>query len=225
VTVAIAFTLAVGAGGDIRGTGAAQRQPGNRSKLDINLRAALDAGRRDSQRVIIRTRAGERSAVRRALTTHGDRIIADHDSIDALTAVVHGDDLEALAAQAGVVSVSSDAVVHAELLGGLLGGLLRLTSDLVEVVGSVLLPNGADTEGSAVAPQVLRETLGVTGQWSGRGIGVAVIDSGLEMSSEFKGRVRAFYTTTTAMAPTSRARSVARAHCRPRVATADSRHR
>ena len=203
VTVAIAFALAVGAGGDTAGTAAAQRHRSNRHKLDINLRAALDAGRRDSQRVIIRTRAGERSALRRALTTHGDRIIADHDSIDALTAVVHGDDLEALADRAGVLSVSTDAVVEAELLDGLLGGLLRLTGSLVEVVGSVLLPNGADTEGPAVAPQVLRETLGVDGEWSGRGIGVAVIDSGLEMSSEFKGRVRAFYDFTRDGAATS----------------------
>ena len=196
ITVAIAFAIALTAAGDLRGTAAARRQPGIRHKLDISLRAALDAGRRDSQRVIIRTRAGERPALRRTLTAHGDRIIADHNSIDAVTAVVHGDDLEALAAQAGVLSISTDAVVEAKLLGGLLGGLLRVTGSLIQVVGSVLLPNGADTDGSAVAPQVLRETLGVNGSWTGRGVGVAVIDSGLEMSSEFKYRVRGFYDFT-----------------------------
>ena len=196
LAAAIAFAIAITAGGDMRGTAAAQRKPGDRHKLDINLRAALDAGRRDSQRVIIRTRAGERSALKRTLARHGDRIIADHDSIDSLTAVVHSEDLDTLAAQEGVLSISTDAVVEAKLLGGLLGGLLRIVGGLVEVVGSVLLPNGADTEGPAVAPEVLRETLGVNGQGSGRGIGVAVIDSGLEMSSEFKGRVTGFYDFT-----------------------------
>ena len=55
------------------------------------------------------------------------------------------------------------------------------------VVG-IVLPNGADTQGPAVPPAVLRETLGVNNStWTGRGVGVAVIDSGLEMSSEFHG--------------------------------------
>ena len=56
------------------------------------------------------------------------------------------------------------------------------------MVGNVLLPNGADTSGPTVPPAVLRQTLGVNNStWTGRGVGVAVIDSGLEMSSEFPG--------------------------------------
>ena len=51
---------------------------------------------------------------------------------------------------------------------------------------------------SRLPPVVLRQTLGVNNSnWTGRGVGVAVIDSGLEMSSEFSGRVTAFYDFTT----------------------------
>jgi serine protease AprX len=80
---------------------------------------------------------------------------------------------------------------------GLLGGLLGVVGGLLNTVGSILLPNGADTSGAAVPPAVLRSTLGVSStSWTGRGVGVAVIDSGLEMSYEFQGRVRAFYDFT-----------------------------
>jgi len=43
---------------------------------------------------------------------------------------------------------------------------------------------------------VLRATLGLQESWTGKGVTVAVIDSGLEMSSEFQGRVKAFYDFT-----------------------------
>ena len=79
-----------------------------------------------------------------------------------------------------------------------MGGLVNTVVAVVNVVANVLLPNGADTSGPAVPPAVLRSTLGVNGsQWTGRGVGVAVIDSGLEMSSDFSGRVTAFYDFTT----------------------------
>ena len=46
-------------------------------------------------------------------------------------------------------------------------------------------------------PALVRATLGLqSSEWTGRGIGVAVVDSGLEMSSEFRGRVTAFYDFT-----------------------------
>jgi serine protease AprX len=192
----LAVVLSVSVAGQAQAQTSGGSRGAHRHKLDNHLRAVLDAGARESQRVIIRTRAGERFGIRRALAAHGDRIIADHESIDALTAEVHPEDLDTLAGRDGVVSVSTDAVVRAKLLGGLLGGLVNVVGGLVQVVGSILLPNGADTEGAAVAPRVLRETLGLSGSLSGRGIGVAVIDSGLEMSYEFDGRVTAFYDFT-----------------------------
>ena len=47
---------------------------------------------------------------------------------------------------------------------------------------------------------MLRQTLGLAGQLTGKDVGVAVIDSGLEMSAEFKGRIAAFYDFTSGQA-------------------------
>ena len=228
VACVIVCALAVSVSGDVRGQGAHARRGRDRQKLDTNLREVLDRGARTSQRVIIRVRGGEGDAVRRTLKAHGDAVVADHESLNALTAVVHAEDLEALAERDGVLSISTDAVVRAKLLGGLLGGLLNVVGSLVKVVASVLLPSGADTSGPAVPPSVLRATLGTGSTWTGRGIGVAVIDSGLEMSSEFEGRVTAFYdftkgesrrtpTTTTDTGHTLPAPSAAPARCPPRA--------
>ena len=67
----------------------------------------------------------------------------------------------------------------------------------LNVVGQVILPANGDVSGPIVYPSLVRNTLGLqTSQWTGRGIGVAVVDSGLEMSSEFRYRVTAFYDFT-----------------------------
>src|SRR5687767_1171558 len=89
-------------------------------RLDSTVRDAVAAQRREPQRVIIRARSGQRAAVRRMLEMHRDTVVAEH-STDALTAVVHGDDLAHLAQNSAIESVSADAVVRARLLGGLLG--------------------------------------------------------------------------------------------------------
>jgi serine protease AprX len=171
------------------GTRAANRA----SRLDANLRVAADEGARSPQRVIITVRAGARAAVREALVAHGDRVLGEHESINAFTALVHGEDLGPLGDRADVVSVASDAVVRPS---GLIGGLLGVVGAVVDGVVDVLLPNGADTSGPAVSPALLRATLGVGSTWTGNGVGVAVIDSGIEMSYEFQGRVTAFYDFT-----------------------------
>ena len=170
-------------------------------RLDKHLRAVLDDGASRPQRVIIRVRPGSRTAVRNSLTAHGDQILGEHESIDGLTAVVHGEDLAALNDNDEILSVSTDAIVRTDsLLGGLLGGVVKLVVAVVDVVVDVvgvLLPNGADTAGPVVAPAVLRQTLGVDNtSFTGRGVGVAIIDSGLEMSAEFQYRVTAFYDFT-----------------------------
>ncbi|PYR03428.1 MAG: hypothetical protein DMG00_26295, partial [Acidobacteria bacterium] len=172
-------------------TTATSRTARKHLRLDLSLQAAADAGSRDPQRVIISVRPGSRSAVRSALAARGDQILAEHDSIDAITAVVRGEDLETFGSHDGVVSVSRDAVVRAHgLLGGVVGGLLGA---VVNVLG-IILPGGADTSGPVVSPAILRQTLGVDStSWTGKGIGVAVIDSGLENSSDFYNRVVASY--------------------------------
>jgi serine protease AprX len=182
------------------GRGAPQRHT---ERFDANLRAVLDTSTPEPQRVIIRVRPGSRLALKNSLTAHGDQILGEHESIDALTAVVRGEDLAALADNDAILSVSSDAIVRPHsLLGGLLGGavnlLLQVVDGLVTVVDAVLLPNGAEVSGPIVAPAMMRQSLGVDGtSYTGRGVGVAVIDSGLEYSSEFSGRVTAFYDFTT----------------------------
>jgi serine protease AprX len=199
--VALAIALLAGSGVPIRATRAPASQH-RAARLDTALRAALDDGTLGPQRVIVRVRPGARPAVRNSLTAHGDQVLFDHDSIDAFTAIVHREDLAELADNDAILSVSLDAIVRPHsLLGGLVGGLLNtvvgVVDGVVDLATDVLLPNGADTSGPVVAPQLLRQTLGVdNATWTGKGVGVAVIDSGLEMSSEFQNRVTAFYDFT-----------------------------
>src|SRR5687767_13647336 len=111
---------------------AAATRPANRaSRLDANLRAAADEGARSPQRVIITVRAGARAAVREALAAHGDRVLGEHESINAFTALVHGEDLGPLGDREDVVSVASDAVVRPS---GLIGGLLGVVGALADGV-------------------------------------------------------------------------------------------
>lgn len=187
-------------------------------RIDARLRELLDGRARSvPQRVIIRTRAGEQASVRRRLRARGGLIVAEHGSLGAMTAVVDAGQIAALGREDGIVSMSVDAVVRPHgLLGGLLGGLgstlqtvttttttltggllgttTGVVGGLVDTVVTIIDPDG--TSGPPVPPHVLRQTLGVDGQWNGRGVGVAVIDSGLEMSTEFEGRVTAFYDMT-----------------------------
>jgi serine protease AprX len=179
----------------------------NLLKLDGWLKATVDSRTTQVQRVIIRVQPGTLSSVRSLLTSHGDNVLAEHGAIDALTVIVHADDLAALDAGQSIISVSTDAVIRAKggLLGGLLGVVVETVGTVVDTVVSVasLLVNTggtlldpAECYGPAVPPRVLRETLGLSGSLSGKGVGVAVIDSGLEMSDEFHGRVSAFYDFT-----------------------------
>jgi serine protease AprX len=147
-----------------------------------------------AQRVIIRVRPGRRLALAQQLVSRGNRVVTEHPSLEAITAVVRGEDLGPLADADDVLSISADAVVRPS---DLIGGLLGTVTGVVKVVANVLLPNGADTSGPAVQPSTLRATLGIANSsWTGRGVGVAVVDSGLEMSAEFQGRVTAFYDFT-----------------------------
>lgn len=205
--VVVALALAVS--GDAVGARGSKRSH-KLHKLDGWLRATVDSQTTQAQRVIIRVQPGSLSAVRGSLSAHGDQVIAEHGSLDALTAIVHAEDLAELHGVGSVVSISSDAVIRAkgQLSGGLLGAVVQTVTTVVDVVVSVasaVLDTGgtlldpSESTGAPVSPRVLRETLGLNGTWSnlsGKGVGVAVIDSGLEMSDEFRGRVTAFYDFT-----------------------------
>src|SRR5687768_172079 len=73
--------------------------------FDADLRRAADEESPQPQRVIIRVRPGSRSEVQRALSEHGDRILAEHESLDAISALVHGEDLAELSEHSSILSV------------------------------------------------------------------------------------------------------------------------
>src|SRR5688500_7816351 len=83
------------------------RQP----KLDRVLRKALQKGERNAQRVIIRTKKGRTSNIAGLLQQHGDAVTSGHGLVDALTAVVHAEDLIGLEQHADIESISIDAIV------------------------------------------------------------------------------------------------------------------
>src|SRR5687768_2850224 len=173
-------------------------------KLDGLLRVDVDQQAGGARRVLIRTTAENREAVKQLLAAKGE-VLSELDG-DTLTAVVPAESLESIAQSSKVLGLSADAVVRPHgLLDGLVGGLLGtvtnvLTSTvdgLLGTIGNVLDPSLDDpSAGDPVPPAVLRATLGLQDSWSGKGVTVAVIDSGLEMSSEFQGRVKAFYDFT-----------------------------
>src|SRR3954463_13771678 len=87
VACGIAIVLAVMTVPATKMTAAARAPQRGPLHLDGTLRAAIDRASQDPQRVIIRTRPGSRGVVRDRLSAHGDPIIFEHDSLDALTAV------------------------------------------------------------------------------------------------------------------------------------------
>jgi serine protease AprX len=133
------------------------------AKLDRVLTRAAASGDRAPRRVIVRTRPGRESAVAERLLKHGDRIEQQHRRFDALTTTIHGEDLSALDADPDVRSVSIDAVVT--------GGDF-----------------GTDGDASAGGESLLVSSLGLDNtEFSGEKIGIAVIDSGLELTEDLSG--------------------------------------
>jgi serine protease AprX len=170
-------------------------------KLDGLLRSDVDRQAGGARRVLIRTT--DKEALKQLLASQGVELLPDLDENDTLNVVVPAESLEALAKSSKVLGISADAVVrpHGDLLGELLGTVTQtvtgVVGGLVNTIGNVLDPAlDNPTTGDPVPPAVLRATLGLQDSWTGKGVTVAVIDSGLEMSSEFSGRVKAFYDFT-----------------------------
>src|SRR6266550_5014312 len=137
ITFGLAMIVAVLPVADVALGAAGSRASQHRAeKLDARLRAVLDDSTPDPQRIIIRVRPGSRLALRSSLTAHGDQVLGEHESIDALTAVVHGADLAALADNDAILSVSCDAIVRPH---SLLGGVLGVVGGVVGVVVNTAL--------------------------------------------------------------------------------------
>jgi serine protease AprX len=141
-----------------------------RSSKKLDSALAGIAGTSDRTRAIIRLRDGASDAsLKEALRRTQSDIKYVHESISALTADVRADTLEAIADLDDVESVSIDAPVQST---------------------ATIIPS---TTGVA-----LRQTLGIASSTTltGRGLGVAVIDSGISPLPEFGTRIRAFYDFT-----------------------------
>jgi serine protease AprX len=127
------------------------------SKLDAALRGTSAA----SVRVIVSTRPGKADQVADGLIQHGRSHVRTHAIIEAVSAEVPVEDLATLDADPAVTDVSLDATISSEARGG--GG------------------KPADAEGAT-----LQAILGLpAGGLTGKGVGVAVVDSGVDHSGDF----------------------------------------
>ena len=153
------------------GTASAQ---GRRSKLDRALQEVVRSAGRGSQRVIVQTRPGAREQVKRALRTHGDVVLAEHPSLDALTVNLHREDLAALAADPSVLAVSIDAEVT-----------------------SFAKAAAAKAGGRGYSINTLRTSLGLDGtRADGTGVNVAIIDSGIAPTRDLRNSIGGFWDFT-----------------------------
>jgi subtilisin family serine protease len=145
----------------------AAKRPFSR-KLDSALAGVAGKGGHRT-RVIVRLREGAGTSVREALRRSKSHVRYTHDSISAVTMNLGSDDLEPIADLDEVESVSIDAPVEA------------LATPIPATTGVAL-----------------RRTLGISSHadLEGRGVGVAVIDSGISPLPVFERRIRAFYDFT-----------------------------
>ena len=135
-------------------------------KLDHALNATRQTGSTTPISVIVRTTAGQRAAVRDRLKAAGGIIEAEITSLDALTVKLSPTQFDAMAGDVAIQSVSVNAPVSAF----------------------------AAPSSGASGPDILRETLGLTATSpTGKGIGVAILDSGIVPSADFDGHIVAFY--------------------------------
>src|SRR5262245_57507923 len=143
-------------------------------KLDRALRQAVDTRTDGSHRTIVHARPGRLAALRAWLLAHGDIIDGESPSLGTIITRLSPGHLAAVAELTDSDRLSFDAPVAA--FGG---NFCRSRSGR----------DDRDDQGDP-APTVLRTTLGLDqNSATGNGIGVAVIDSGIEPSADFDHRV------------------------------------
>src|SRR6185503_1622624 len=140
-------------------------------KLDTALRKAGTSGLQTVP-VIVKADPAKRNTVRKALKDLGFKVKREHGGISAFTFDAPVGMLDRIAAIPGVLGVSMDAEIGGDLLG---------------VVATVPITSGT----------LLRDTLGLNNvSVTGKGVTVALIDSGISPSLDFSGRIKAFYDFT-----------------------------
>jgi subtilisin family serine protease len=176
--VALSLLLAMPPGGGVAHAQLSQLLcPLFHSKLDAALHDRVhNAAGSARVQTIIRTPQNGLDALLGLIPFLGGTLRTVHRSISALTLETTVGALSTLGALPGVLSMSLDAP------------LLESRS----LAPGDVLANRAALDGTAGSVTHLRETLGLDDRWTGAGVGVAVIDSGLQPQGGFAGRVRYF---------------------------------
>jgi serine protease AprX len=173
-------------------------------RADRKVLESVRAGKKT--RVIIRVKPGARARVQAwakaaaagDFKMRGESRVGETITLELPAAVV-----KQLAKQADTLGISIDAPVGAtQLLGGLLGDS--------PTTSSAPAPSSTNPEnpyaGSATYDgQAIRNTLGLKTTDVGRGVGVAIIDSGIAPTADLTGRIAAFYDFTGDGAPVATA--------------------
>ncbi len=142
--------------------------------MDRQVRAAHDAGQ--PARVIIKYRAGAGTALRQRLHARGLTPNRHHRRVAAFSVTLGSGELRRWASDPDVTGISADAVIVSHGEGGSPWSTLT---------------------GVATDAQSLRRTLGLPAvARGGRGVGVAVIDSGIAPMPDLAGRITAFFDFT-----------------------------
>src|SRR5687768_4962534 len=159
------------------------------------------------KRLILRHRPGAAERLAQRLAGHEDRVRRRLTGIDAIAVDVHAEDADNLARDPDVLGVSPDAIVtvdsHKSSSGGNKGSSGNKGSGGKR--GSRGNKGSGETEielRSFLDTLTLRKMLGVHASLTGKGVGVAVVDSGVASTVDLYGRVVAFYDFTDAASPT-----------------------
>jgi len=142
----------------------------HKRKADQALRDAVTQRPTGSLNVIISVSVGAHDAVRAALAAKGRAVTGEHPSIHAVSATIDAADLADLERDPSVASISLNAVVTAHQT----------------------LPN----PDAPVTLNVLRPMVGAAAAATGQGVGVAVIDSGIQDRPDLHPLIKAFYDFT-----------------------------
>ncbi|WP_291984344.1 S8 family serine peptidase, partial [Luteitalea sp.] len=155
---------------------------------------AVNAARQESRAVgvILRALPGREHEVRAALKARHVKVTDDR----SLVAELSPDDIDFVAGLDAVAGVSADTVVRAAGAGTTKTAKSATTNSTTSTAAQAFF---ADYSASTAQWYALMGSLGI--QFSGRtgaGVGVAVVDSGIDgTAAQFEGRISAFYDFTT----------------------------
>ncbi len=154
------------------------------AKLDRSLRESVERGCAGAQSVIIRTTAGNREALRNALSSQGRRVKGEFPALDAIAADVSCADLEALSGFGGTSSISGNVSVETH------------QTDSTQRARLAEARVAQDLQSNLMATLALKQPAFGSLPGASAGVGVAVIDSGIEPGLDFGHRITAFYDFT-----------------------------